>query len=176
MRLFMVATRYSSIAKKLVGLVFPIILLCACSPAKEVSFKSAGVTQTFSQGTMAISPDFKDYIYPDATTSGSVSADGENNEESKFLMLSSKSPIESVSKWYRDKFKSENWKIANQQEQPKLISITGSKDKTELSVMITEDNNNTSISLSLAKQVDGNYNDDKNGENFVPNKDTPPTD
>ncbi len=172
----MVATRYPLIATKLFRFLFPAILLCSCSSPKEVSFKSGGVTQTFTQGKSAISTDFENYIYPDATTSGSVSAEGENDEQSKFLMLSSKSPIESVRKWYQDKLKSENWKIVNQQAQPKLISITGSKNNTELSVMITEDNNNTSISLSLSKQVDSNYNDDSNRENFVPNKDTPPTD
>ena len=172
----MVAMRYSSLAKKIFGLLLPVTLLCACSNQKEVSFKSGGVTQTFSQNTSAISDDLKDYIYPDATTSGSVSAEGENDEQSKFLMLSSKNSIETVSKWYRDKFKSANWKIVNLQEQPKLVSLTGCKNNTELSVMITEDNNNTSISLSLAKQMEGNYNDDSNSENFIPNKDTPPTD
>lgn len=172
----MVARHYSSIATKLFGFLFPAILLCSCSNAKEVSFKSGGVTQTFAQGKEAVSTDFENYIYPDATTSGSVSAEGDNDEQSKFLMLSSKSPIESISKWYQDKLKIESWKIVNKQEQPKLISITGSKNNTELSVMITGDNDNTSISLSLSKQVDSNYNDDSNRENFVPNKDTPPTD
>lgn len=167
--------RYPSIAMKFFRLAFPAILLCSCNNPKEVSFKSAGMTQTFSQGTSAISPDFQNYIYPDATTSGSVSAEGENDEQSKFLMLSSKSPMEAVSKWYKEKLKSENWKIVNQQEQPKLISITGSKANIELSIMLTEDNN-TSISLSMAKQVDSNYNEDTSRENFAPNKETPPTD
>ena len=130
----------------------PVIFLGACGNAKEVSFKSAGVTQTFMQGKSAVTPDFEDYVYPDATTAGSVSAEGENQEESKFLMLSSKNSLGAVSKWYKDKLKDNNWKIVNQQEQPKSFSIAGSKNNTEISVTLAEDGNNTSISLSLAKE------------------------
>lgn len=153
------------------------LLLCSCGSPKEVSFKSAGVTQTFTPGSSAVSITFEKFIYPGATTSGSVSAEGENSEESQFLMLTSKDPIEKVSKWYQEKFKAENWKITGQQEQTKLISITGTKENTELSAMLTEDNGHTSISLSMDKQTNSNdFGDENNKENFVPNKETPPTD
>jgi hypothetical protein len=157
-------------------LLLPAILLCACGSAKEVSFKSGGVTQTFSQGPSNNPSDSQNYIYPGATASGSVSAEGENEEQSKFIMLSTQSSMATVSKWYKEKFSSDNWKIVNEQEQPKLVSITGAKDNSEMSVMISDDNGKTNISLSLAKQVDSNYADDTKNENFVPNKDTPPTD
>jgi len=176
MEFLMVSRRYQLLAPKLLGFTLPAILLCACNSAKEVSFKSGGVTQTFSQEASKTSLAFENYIYPDATTSGSVSADGENDEQSKFLMLTSKSPIDSVSTWYKDKLKTDNWKIVSQQEQAKLISITGAKNNSELSIMITEDGGITNISLSIAKQVEGNYNEDTTRENFTPNKDTPPTD
>ncbi len=166
----------STFSPKYIAFLLASCLLYSCGNAKEVSYKSSGVTQTFTEGKASVSKDFESYIYPDATTAGSVSAEGENEEQSKFLMLTSKASLDTVSKWYRDKLKEEQWKIVNQQEQPKLISITGCKNNTELNVMITEENGSTSISLSIAKQVDSNESDENKSENYVPNKDTPPTD
>jgi len=170
------ATRYSLSFQSLAIIFFLASLLSSCSNTKEVVYKSNGVTQTFKEGKTAVPKDFEDYVFPDATTSGSVSAEGENDEQSKFLMLSSKSSVEAVSKWYKDRFKSSHWKIINLQEQPKLISITGRKDSTELNVMVTDDNGSTSISLSIAEQVDANYTDENNHENYTPNKEIPLTD
>ncbi len=150
--------------------------ICACSNSKQVVFKSGGLVETSTEGKTAIPKEFENYVFPDATTSGSVAAEGDNQEQSKFLMLSSKSSLDIVSKWYREKLKSDQWKITNILDQAKLISITGRKNNTELNVMLTEDNNATSISLSFAEQLDNVENDENNHENFTPNKDVPPTD
>ncbi len=166
----------NSILIKLLIIGGSISVLSACGNPQQVVFKSSGTTETFSQGQSAIPKDFENLVYPDATTAGSVSAEGDsNNEQSKFLMLSSKSPVDKVSKWYQDQLKKENWKMNSPQEQPKLISLTGHKDGTELNIMITEDNGATSISLSIAQQSEGAYNEE-NHENELPNKTTPPTD
>ena len=172
----MMPGRYQSVFSKSLVILFCVSLISACGNSKQVVFKSSGVTQTFTEGKTAIPKEFENYVFPDATTSGSVAAEGDNQEQSEFLMLSSKSPVTSVSKWYREKLKSDGWKITSLQEQPKLISVTGRKDNTELNIMVTEDNNVTSISLSIAKQIDGVETDDNKSENYTPNKDTPPTD
>lgn len=167
---------YLSLAAKSLAFLSAVGMLFACGNSKEVVFKSSGVTQTFAEGKSGIPKDFENYIYPDATTTGSVSAEGENDEQSKFLMLTSKTSPEIVSKWYRDKLKSEQWKMVNQPEQSKVTSITGCKNDTEFNVMVTEESGTTSISLSIAKQIDDTENDENKSENYQPNKDTPPTD
>jgi hypothetical protein len=166
----------SRLAKLLAVLLF-IGLLTACGNPHQLVFKSGDMTQTLAEGKSAMPDDFKDFVFPDATAAGSVSAQGDNNEQSKFLMLSCKRSADTVSKWYQDKLKSNNWKMINVQEQPKLISLVGHKGDSELNIMITEDNGTTSISLSLANQVEDNANNDEtNRENYAPNKATPPTD
>lgn len=152
-------------------------ILTSCGNPQQVVFKSSGTTETFTQGQSATPKDFQNLIYPDATTAGSVSADGDNNDEqSKFLMLSSKSSVDTVSKWYQEQLKKEQWKMSKPQEQPKLISLTAHKDGAELNIMITEDSGATSISLSIAQQSDTVYNEENSHENDQPNKNTPPTD
>jgi hypothetical protein len=159
-------------------LITPVLicLLTACSNPHEMVFKSGDMTQTLAEGKSDLPADFKDFIFPNATTAGSVSAEGANNEQSKFLMLSCKSAGDTVSKWYQDKLKSNNWKVLSIDNQPKLISVVGHKGNSELNIMITEDNGTTNISLSIANQVDDNTSDDSSHENYVPDKTTPPTD
>ena len=162
--------------KKLLALPLLISLLTACGNPHQMVYKSGDMTQTLAEGKSALPDEFKDYIFPGATTAGSVSAQGENAEESKFLMLSCKSSADTVSKWYQDKLKSNNWKIITVDNQPKVISLVGHKDHTEFNIMIAEDNGTSSISLSLANQVEDNANtDDSNHENYVPDKTNPPT-
>jgi len=172
----MVQRSYLYFAAKSLAFLSLVSLLFACGNSEQVVFKSSGVTQTFSEGKSAIPKDFESYVYPDATTSGSVSAEEANDEQSKFLMLSSKTTFDDVSKWYQDKLKSEHWKIVSNQEQSKVMTLTGSKDNTELSVMITEDSGITNISLSIDKQGTRAENDETKSETDAPNKDTPPTD
>ena len=162
--------------KKLLTLPLILILLTGCGNPHQLTYKSGDMTETLDEGKSAVPEEFKDYVFPGATTAGSVSAEGENNEESKFLMLSCKQPTDTVSKWYQDKLKSNKWKTISVDNQTKVISLVGHKDGADFNVMITEDNGITSISLSLANQVEDNASDDNNHENYAPNKTYPPTD
>lgn len=160
---------------------FLVILFClyatgACSNQGEVSFKSGGTTQTFAEGKTAVPKEFEPLVYPQSVTTGSVSADADNQEQAKFLMLTSTNSPETIGKWYQDQLAKQNWKVDKVQDMSKLISITGHKDDTEVNVMIAEDGGKTTISLQAGKQGD-NVNDDKEpAENYVPDKATPPTD
>lgn len=161
--------------KVFLGLVV-LIQLSGCNNSEQVSFKSGGMTHTMAQGPNAIPKDFAELVYPEATTAGSVSAEGNNEEQSQFLMLSSASPVSSVSKWYQDQLKQQNWKVDKVQDMPKLVSISGHKDKVEVNVMIAEDGQKTTISLSTGSQVDGANEDKVPAENYTPDKLNPPTD
>jgi hypothetical protein len=92
-------------------------------------------------------------------------------------MLSCKNSADVVSKWYQDKLKANNWKMVTVagNSPPKIISLVGHKDNTEFNIMIAEDTDKTSISLSLANQVEDNSNVDENNQNFVPDKANPAT-
>jgi hypothetical protein len=150
--------------------------LAGCGAQGEVSYKSGGTTETFAEGNKAVPKEFQTLVYPKATTTGSVSADGENEEQSKFLILTVSAPIEAISKWYQQELSRQNWKVDKVQDMPKLVSITGHKEDTEVNVMIAEEGSKTTISLQAGKQGD-NVNDDKEPlENYAPDKVTPPTD
>ena len=69
-------------------------LLGGCSKEGAVTFNSGGMTHTFAEGKDATPKDFILPIYPGATTTGSVSAEGTDQEESKFLMLSTSDTLD----------------------------------------------------------------------------------
>lgn len=153
-----------------------IFCLVGCSQQQEVSYKSGGMTQTMAHGKNAVPQEFAELVFPDATTTGSVSAEGENAEQSKFLMLSCSDSVANVAKWYQEQLKNQKWQIDKVQDMPKLVSISGHKDDLELNVMVAEDNNKTTISLSAGKQVDGSSEDKEAVQNYTPDKLNPPTD
>ena len=158
-------------------LVLPLILcgLTACSNGKDVTYKSGGMTHTIAQGEGSIPEEFKALIYPDAQATGSVSADGNDQEQSKFVMLQAKAAADDVSKWYQEKLQNNGWTVGNVQTSADVISISAQKKEIEMNVMIDEDQGKTTINLSLAKTVD-QVPDESETENFVPNKVAPPTD
>ena len=123
------------------------------------------------QGNAAVPKEFENLIYTGAITNGSVSAEGDNEEQSKFMMLSSSDSVPMVSKWYQDQLKAQSWQVDRIQDMPKLVSINVHKDALELNVMIAEDGPKTTISLSLGKQVDTTE-DKEPTENFTPDKAT----
>jgi hypothetical protein len=156
--------------------LFCSLVICGCGNQQQVSFKSGGMTQTFTEGKTAVPKEFETLVYPQATTTGSVSAEGDHEEQSKFLMLSSTSSTSTISKWYQEELAKQNWKVDKIQDIPKLISISGHKDDVEVNVMIAEDGAKSTISLSVGKQGDGVNDDKEPAENYAPDKVTPPTD
>jgi hypothetical protein len=146
-----------------------------CAQQQEISFKSGGMTHTIAPGNSAVPKEFEKLVYPESVATGSVSAEGDNEEQSKFLMLSSTNSMPTVSKWYQDELKAQNWQVDKVQDMPKLVSISGHKDAMEVNVMIAEDGAKTTISLSAGKQVDTSE-DKEPSENYTPDKVNPPTD
>jgi hypothetical protein len=157
----------------------PLFALTSCGNQQEVSFKSGGMTHTFAEGKAAIPKDFDKLVYPEASTTGSVSAEGDNDQEqSKFLMLSSNDPTDQISKWYQDQLKAASWSVDKVETASKIVSISGHKTNLEINVMIAQEGPKTSISLSLGKPLDGaaEEKDSTSNENYTPDKVTPPTD
>ncbi len=155
------------------------VSLSSCGNQKEVSFKSGGMTHTFAEGQDAIPKDFPLPIYPGATTSGSVSAGGEDQEHSQFLMLSSNDPMEKISEFYQAQLKDTGWEIDKVDTSPKLVSIDAHKDKLQANAEMVEDSDSdkTTISLQVSQQSDNPKEESEAAaENFKPDKVTPPTD
>ena len=155
------------------------VSLSSCGNQKEVSFKSGGMTHTFAEGQDAIPKDFALPIYPGATTSGSVSAGGEDQEHSQFLMLSSNDPMDKISEFYQSQLKDKGWEIDKVDTSPKLVSIDAHKDKLQANAELVEDSDSdkTTISLQVSQQSDNPKDDSEAAaENFKPDKVTPPTD
>jgi hypothetical protein len=153
-----------------------VIFLTGCG-GQEVSFKSGGMTHTFAEGKASVPKEFENLIYPDADTKGSVSSEGDNEEQSKFLMLSCTNSIDAVSRWYQNALREQKWTVDKVQDMPKLVSINGHKDDLEVNVMIAEDDaHKTTISLSAGKQVDAATEEKEQVDNYTPDKVNPPTD
>jgi hypothetical protein len=157
----------------------PVVLVnLGCSKEGSVTFNSGGMTHTFAQGKDAIPKDFALPIYPGATATGSVSADGAGQEESKFLMLSSTDSLDKVSEFYQTNLKDKGWTIDKvDTEAPKVVSISVHLKDTDANVMLADDGGKTTISLSSGKAGDTSKEDaESNSENFKPDKANPPSD
>jgi len=167
------------LSARIIGVACALLVVSACSSPDKVAYKSGGMTHTWAEGKAAVPKEFEKLVYPDASTTGSVSADGENEEQSKFLMLTSTKSPEEVSQWYQDQLKNSEWKVDKVEvltETPKLISISGHKADLEMNVMIAEENAKTTISMSAGKSLDENNENKEPSENYTPDKVTPPTD
>jgi len=153
-------------------------LFTACGGSdQKVSFQSGGMTHTFAEGQGAVPKDFPLPIYPNATTTGSVSAEGDKEvEHSKFLMLSSSDSVEQVSKFYQDELKVTGWKVDSPQESGNLVNISASRGDYEANVMVSNDGTRTTISLALSKGSEAAHEPESNAGDYTPNKLTPPTD
>lgn len=150
-------------------------LTVSCTTNKQVSFQSGDMTHTFQEGQGFQAKNFPLPLYPGSTTTGAVSAEGDkNNEQAKFLMLSSTDSIEKVTKYYKNELEDKGWKVANIQTLPNLVSIQASKSDLEANVMIAQDNQKTTVSLGISKEADNGP--IPNPSTYVPNKFTPPTD
>lgn len=153
-------------------------LLSGCNKEGSVSFNSGGMTQTFAEGKDAVPKDFTLPVYPGATATGSVSADGTGDEQSKFLMLSSTDPLDKVSAFYQDTLRDKGWTVDKvDTEMPKVVSITAHMKETEANVMLADDGGKTTISLQANKTGEITKEDaDASNENYQPDKINPPTD
>ena len=152
--------------------------LVGCGNDKEAVYKSGGMTHTMAEGKDAVPKDFPLPLYPNAAPTGSVSAQGAGDEQTKYLILSTPDSIDKVSEYYQGELKSAGWDVGNVQVAPKLVSISATKKDKDLdsNVMIADDGGKTTISLQSTKSVEIKKEDEEPSENFTPNKVTPPTD
>jgi hypothetical protein len=175
--------RPSAKASALKGSVFfagslAILSLGACSQEGSVKYESGGMTQTLAEGKAAVPKDFVLPVYPGATATGSVSAEGSGQEQSKFLMLSSPDSLDKVSDYYQNTLKDKGWTIDKvDTDAPKVVSISAHMKETEANVMLADDGGKTTISLSSGIAGDTSKDDtESNQENYKPDKANPPTD
>jgi hypothetical protein len=155
----------------------PLLALTSCASQRDSTYQSGGMTHTFAAGKAAIPKDFDKLVYPEAATTGSVSAEGDNDQEqSKFLMLSSSDPTDQISKWYQEQLKAASWSVDKVETASKIVSISGHKSNLEINVMIAQEGPKTSISLSLGKQLEGSTEEKDSTETYTPDKVIPPTD
>jgi hypothetical protein len=154
------------------------LFLSACGNDKEATYKSGGMTHTMAEGKDAVPKDFPLPLYTGAAPTGSVSAEGAGDEQSRFLILSTTDPLEKVSEFYQAELKNTGWSVDNVQVLPKLVSISATKKDKDLdaNVSLADDGGKTTISLQSTKSVEIKKEDDEPTENYVPNKVTPPTD
>jgi hypothetical protein len=136
------------------------------------------MTHTMAEGKDAVPKDFPLPLYAGAVPTGSVSAQGADDEQTKYLILSTSDSIDKVSEYYQGELKNTGWNIENVQVTPKLVSISATKKDKDLdsNVLIADDGGKTTISLQSTKSVEIKKEDEEPTENFSPNKVTPPTD
>jgi hypothetical protein len=164
--------------------VMPVITIAMCAAIslsscgnneKEVSFKSGGVTHTFSEGDAAKSSNFPLPLYPKATPTGSVTAKGDGDENSSFMILTSPDTLDAVSTFYSDKLKADGWTVNVTTKMPTMVNISASKKDVEGNVMLgIDDANKTTITLAVSKE---SSTPTKVGTGtYTPDKLNPPTD
>jgi hypothetical protein len=168
--------RFSALVPVITIATCAVISLSGCgNNEKEVSFKSGGVTHTFSEGEAAKTPSFPLPLYPNAQASGSVTAKGDGDENSSFMILSSIDPIEKVSTFYTDKLKSDGWTVNATTTMPKMVNISASKNDVEGNVMLgVDDASKTTITLAVSKE--SSTPTKVTNETYTPDKLNPPTD
>jgi hypothetical protein len=157
-------------------LTVAVLSLTACGNEKSVTYNSGGMTHTFSEGEKGIPKDLSVLIYPGAEIAGSTSAEDKDGEHAAFVSLSTPDNLERVSDWYESSLQKNGWKIDNQDtSQPSIVSISGHQKDVEINVLVAQDANKTTISVSEGKSGEGDAVDEEEIEKFQPNSVTPPT-
>lgn len=151
------------------------LMLAGCGNDKSVTFKSAGMTHTFSEGEENIPTELKIFVYPGAAVAGATDAHDKEGEEARFLSLSTADAIEQVGDWYQSALEKGGWTIDSNEKMPRMIIMSGHLNDLEMNVVMSEDGKKTTISVSQGKSVEGSV-DESEMENFTPNQLTPPTD
>lgn len=145
------------------------------SNEKEVTFKSGGITQTFTDGTSTKTQDFPLPIYPNAKPTGEVQASNDGDENSKFLMLASNDKVEDITNFYDSKLKSDGWTVNTKLKEPQLVNLSATKNDLDASVMVSADaDGKATISIAISKQ--SNDAPKATGKVFTPDNLNPPTD
>lgn len=152
------------------------LTLCGCGNDKTVTFDSAGMTHTFTEGKDGLPKDLQALIYPGAQIAGSTSAQDKDGEHAAFVSLSTPDNLERVADWYGSTLPKNGWTIDNQDaSQPSIVSISGHQKDVEINVLMAQDANRTTISVSEGRSGEGDPVDEDEIENFTPNLVTPPT-
>lgn len=149
------------------------LLLSACSSGDRVSYDSGGVTHTFQAGSDAAKVGFPIPVYPNAKVPGSVGTQG-GDEMGNFMMLTSSDPVEKIRDYYQKELTKAGWQVKELQLAKELVNLAAHKDKLEASVMVSGDGNSTSITLTVAREPEGEPK--VTNEIFIPDKLNPPTD
>jgi len=153
-----------------------VLCLAGCGNEKSVTFDSAGMTHTFTEGNESLPKDLQKLVYPGAAIAGSTSAQDKDGEHAAFVSLSTADSLEQVASWYEASLPKAGWTIDSQDtSQPALVSISGHQKDTEINVLMAQDANKTTISVSEGKAGEGDAVDEEEIENFTPNAVTPPT-
>ncbi|MBZ0189680.1 MAG: hypothetical protein K8F91_25760 [Candidatus Obscuribacterales bacterium] len=152
-----------------------LLSLSGCGNDKSVTFKSAGMTHTFSEGEEDIPKELQAFIYPASTVAGATDAHDAEGEEARFLTLSTTDAIEQVADWYQSTLQKNGWAIDSNEKMPRMINMSGHLKDMEINVVMAEDGKKTTISVSQGRSVEGGF-DESELENFTPNQLTPPTD
>lgn len=149
-------------------------MLSACSSQQDkVSFQSGGMTHIFTQGETALA-NFPLPIYPGAQASGSVSANGDKNESSNFMMLSSPDSLSQIQSFYDKQLKVAGWNVVDSPIGEQMIKLDCHKESLEASVLLTRQDKQTAISLAVSNEPDNAVK--LSGKEFTPDKLNPPTD
>lgn len=147
----------------------------SCGNDKSVTFKSAGMTHTFNEGTEGIPKDLQVLVYPGAQIAGSTSAQDKDGEHAAFVSLSTPDALERVSEWYQSCLPKNGWQIDNSDTgQSAVVSLSGHQKDVEINVLMAQDGNKTAISISEGRSVHDPV-EEEEIENFTPNEFTPPT-
>ncbi|MBX9667494.1 MAG: hypothetical protein K2X93_07745 [Candidatus Obscuribacterales bacterium] len=155
--------------------VASVISTSGCGNDKSVTFKSAGMTHTFNEGTEGIPKDLQSLVYPGAQIAGSTSAQDKDGEHAAFVSLSTPDAIERVSEWYQSTLPKSGWQIdTSDTGQSSVVSLSGHQKDVEINVLMAQDGNKTAISISEGRSVHDPV-EEEEIENFTPNELTPPT-
>ena len=147
----------------------------SCTNEKKVTFKSAGMTHTFSEGGKDLPNELKMFVYPDSIVAGATNAHDKDGEQARFLSMSTSDSIKKVTGWYQTTMSNGGWTIDSTEEMTRMINMSGHKGDLEVNVVMAEDGTKTTISVSQGRAVDEPL-DQSEIDNFTPNELTPPTD
>lgn len=154
---------------------FLITFISGCGNEKQVTFKSAGMTHTFSEGGKDLPKELAPFVYPEATVAGATNAHDAEGEQARFLSMSSSDSLEKVTGWYQERMALDGWEIDETDKLPRMINMSGHKKDLEVNVVMAEDAGKTTISVSQGRAVDEPLSD-REIDNFTPNELTPATD
>lgn len=165
---------YILITPALLGAVLS-FSLAGCAPSQEsVEFKSGEMTHVMTSGKSADRVNFPLPLYPAAEPTGTIAAQANDDDSSRFMMLKSAEQVDPIFEFYDKKLTEAGWKVTKTNTLPTMKQLDASKDGLEANVMISRIDDSTNISLSVSKAPVGTP--EVTDKNYVPDKFNPPTD